>query len=209
MIGPRGIAETLAAHLTAHLTDEVDRLEHELGPVVDPGDVAALPELSARPHLIGSTQLPVLGVGLDDWPFVIVIVRRMSRQRRVDISEDGVVAYERDYPTRVFGFARGDGYHATAAVRDRLILAISETLLRHHSFGAPGQVMRILGNELVEEYSDVAPETDAENADTIGAAYVEVPVRVHELVTPVLPPFGPITEVGIDTPPLSRHPALE
>lgn len=209
MIGPRGVANALAAHLEVHLDAEVVRLEGELGPVLDPTwtDADLHPPLSARPQLIASVQLPPLAVHIGDWPFVLVIVRRMATQRRIDVDDDGSITYERDYPTRLFGYGRGTGYHATAAVRDRLILALTETILRRQTFGAAGGAMRVVETGLVEEYSDTTLAGDA-TADTIAGAYIETVVRSTEVLTPVEDPFGPMTEAALDTPHLPPHPAL-
>lgn len=203
MNGAQGVAVAIDAFLIANVQAEMDRLAVELGPPVPDAD-PSVPQLDAVPRLFAPHQLAVDDVGIDDWPFVVTVVTRMQRQRRIDVFDDGSIAYERDYPCRVFGWARGDGFGFTAAVRDRLTLGIVTTLLRDQRFGVDW--LRLEEASLQEFYSDVGDDTTL--AATIAASRIEFTVCAAELLTPTRPPLGVVDETVLTTRPLANHPAL-
>lgn len=206
MRGPDGVAAAIAAHLVTRLPGEVDRLAGELGVVTTDPLNPDVPDLDAMPRIVATAPIPTGDVGIADWPFVVVLVRRMRKQLRVDVAATGAVVYEREYPVRVFGWARGDGYHITRAVRDRLVLALVETMLRWQSFGTDGE-MRVREDTLTEEYSDVGVDEDL--GATVAAGYLEVVVVATETLTPAVAPVGVVDVATPDTQHLPPHPALD
>jgi hypothetical protein len=204
VIGPDGLAEALAAFINDNMPPNVNRLADELGQVVHDPFAGAELTLDAQPRLVSTTQLPTDAVPLDYWPFVVVVVGRMTGQRRVDV-RDGNVIYERDYQTRLWWWARGDGYSYTSAVRGRGLLALGETLLRAQTFGTAEGKARISDVDWREEYSDVGE--DPETRDTIAAAYIETTVTCEETLTGT-EPLGVANTFEVDTRALDHHPAL-
>jgi hypothetical protein len=212
MLGPEGVAVLISGYLHDTTPGIVDRLAGELGPpeeppVDDPADTdPAAAVLTARPVLFASTELAVDTVGMDDWPFVITTAATMKRMRRTDVLPGGGIVYSCTYPMRVVAWVRGDGFHSTARIRDRLILAIRESLLLDQTAGDP----RFAVDETtwVERYSDVDRDADLEVAQTVAAASADFEVTVSETLTPMLPANPPATEVDLDTQRLPAHPAL-
>lgn len=207
MLGPRIVADAVAGHLAALVGGTLDVLEAEHGPVLlDPDSPAAGPTGDPAPKLVASTQLSVDGVGVDDWPFLLVVMQRMRKIARVDVDDDGSVLYRCEYPGRVFVWVRGDGFHGVAGLRDRLTLAVRQSLLANQRFGVPAGPMSLLEDELKEAYSDVG--VDEELHATVGAAFVEIVVVTHERMAPGTPPAGVAGTVEVDTRTLPAHPAL-
>lgn len=218
MLGARGVAEAIKDQLLARMPDETDRIAGDLDVPVPPVVVGSDPhvvELDAQVRLFASTQLLTDDVGIDDWPFLMVVPTRMSGQKRVDVTADGYPVYQRTYRIRVWTFARGDGVHFVAAVRDRVMLVAAETLLRWQTFGSDERSMRVLENDWTEEYSDVGPDPNL--GTTVAAGYIDFAVEVTEVLTavpilPALPLDAPDPDgrpVDLDTRPLPPHPALD
>lgn len=213
MLGPEGVSQLLAAYLCATTPGIVTRLAEELGqpepdPLLDPDNPDDPPaaELDAQPRVFPSTEIAIDSVGLDDWPFVISIAAAMKRMRRTDVLPDGSVVYSCTYPARVIVWARGDGFHSTARIRDRLILAVRESLLLGPTAGDPR--FAIDETSWVERYSDVDKDANLEVAQTVAAASADFDMTVSETLTPLLPANPPATEVDLDTTRLPPHPAL-
>ena len=206
MLGPREVASAISDVLVAHLPAEVDRLAAAIGPVVpDSPDLGANPDLDAKPRLIAATQLSALDVGYDDWPFVLVVPQNLRSLRRVQVTDDGNYVYVARYPVRIFTWARGDGYHFTAAVRDRLILAVRETLLRRQHLEDAGHALELDETSWSESYSDVGVD-DVLKA-TVAAAYADTEWVVSSLLEPLVAPAG--TADTLDTRVQNLpHPAL-
>ena len=206
MIGGRGLADALAQFLYAEMPGNVDRLATELGQAVDDpfgGDELLL---DAQPQFIASTQIPTAAVAIDLWPFVVVVVGRMTAQRRVGVDGSANVQYERDYTVRLWYWARGDGFTITAAVRDRGLLALGETLLRGQTFGTAEGGARINEEAWREEYSDVGE--DPVTRATEAAAFIETTVTSLEWLTSPNAVRGVANTIQVDTRSLPVHPAL-
>lgn len=219
MLGPREVATAIADVLSAHLPAEVDRLAVELGVAVPAlpdqagegagGDSTAgvdgALELDAQPRLVAATQLSALDVGYDDWPFVLVVPQNLRSLRRVQVTDSGQYVYVARYPVRIFTWARGDGYHFTAAVRDRLILAVRETLLRRQHLEDAGHALELDETTWSESYSDVGVD-DVLKA-TVAAAYADTEWVVSSLLTPLAGPLGQVDTLDTRGQVLP-HPAL-
>lgn len=212
MLGPEGVAILVNGYLTVRVPVIVDRLAAELGPpdpppIADPADAdPAAAVLDARPQLFAATELAAHTVGLDDWPFVVTIAATMKRMRRTDVLPGGGIVYSCTYPVRVVAWARGDGFHSTSRIRDRLILAIREAMLLDQSAGDAR--FSLDETSWVERYSDVDRDASLEVAQTVAAASADFDVTVSETLTPLVPPNPPATEVDLDTRRLPPHPAL-
>lgn len=195
MIGPRGLAEALGGFLVAEMPANVDRLAAENGSVVDDPFSGNELTLDAMPVFVATVGIPTQGVAYDHWPFVVVIVRRMVRQVRVNVAPDASVDYERTYDCQFWCWARGDGYTITAAVRDRMMLALGETLLRAQSFGTiTGRVDEASWSE---EYSDVGGGDDPDLHATQAAGYISTQVTITETMAPPRPVRGAIGRVQL------------
>ncbi len=207
MFGPETVAIRVAEYLRTTMPMIVQRLADELGEPAPDSDPPGVPPLDAMPQLFASTQIAVRDVGLDDWPFVIVMGLAMRSLRRTDVAPDGTITYTCTYPVRVFYWARGDGFHATARVRDRMVLAGREALLVDPSLGDPRFLVQHV--TMVERYSDV-DEDEAPNSElaTVAVASADFDVIVDEPLTPLVPGGPPVTGLDLDTQVLPRHPAL-
>lgn len=204
MNGPQELAELVAQFLSDHIEAELDRIALERGQVtVDPfkGEEWAL---DAKPAFIAATDIASQDVSLDSWPFVVVSTARMSGQRRVDVLGDASVVYRRTYPIRFYIWARGDGYHYTAAVRARLLVGVGECVLRHPTFGTT--TVRVNENDWTEDYSGVGDDVDL---GTVAAGYIETSIDVDETLAPPHPVKGTANTIRLDTQALPAHPAFQ
>lgn len=229
MLGASGVAALLSDYLNETLPGVIIRLDAELGPVLPPEvgmadgpgvaddfdlDTAGgmtvdgtdlPPPLSVQPIVIAAAMIDVESVGIDDWPFLVIVVQSMRRMRFLEFTDAGARVFECTYPTAVFSYARGDGFHSTDAIRARLVLAVRETLLV--SVNGGGTEFVIDESTLVERYSDIG--SDEVLHATVAAGRTDLDVRVTEVLTPLSPAVGVVATVQPDTRPLPPHPALD
>ena len=178
MIGPDGAARKLAQHLADFLPARIELLRQQQG------DVVGGPDAQVIPRLIHFTQVPILDVGVNDWPFLLVIPMQTNRMLLTDTLDDGTKKYDCMYLTRVFVYVRGVGFDQVSSIRGRLLLATREVLLAKPS---PGSGIKIEPAEMTEEHSDVA--TSEELGGSIAASYIDVDLKVAELLSPADPAY--------------------
>lgn len=188
--GPAGAAQAFADLLYARLPAEVARLEAELGPAVPLSEEPPHPVLDATPRMVTTRTVdPDFGeVSIVDYPFVVVLPSRLVR---ADYSRgragDGSVARMR-YAMGLVLFAAGQGYGATQAVRDRLLLATRETLLRWPKLGlGADSPIELDPNSLRESYAPTG--IDDRLASHVTAARLDVEAVLTERVAPVDPGY--------------------
>jgi hypothetical protein len=219
MTGPEGLAAALAALLEANVVAEVTNTILELGPLADgtglpanpgdPTDDAAILALVTPQLIAPAPPDDVTNVQVDQWPFLAVSVQRAPQLRRLDMdpwsgppglggSQVAGIVYEVTYQARLNTWVRGDGYEQTRAVRDRLALAVRQTVLRHQLVAGG---IRLVEQTVLEEYSPVGLDTTLEA--TVGVAYLQAQWRAQEtLLTDTDGPASSVTvTVGrLDTP---------
>lgn len=202
MLGPESVGQQLEQLLAAAVPARVVVLDAELGPIV-PGELDG--EDLVTPRLVTSTMIPARDVAIGDWPFLVVVVQRASRFVRADV-DDGALLFDVDYPAHVFVWARGDGWHHTARVRERLTLAVREVLLGRQQLTPD---IRLTESTYREAYSEVG--TDPELGATVAATRIEATFTARERLTPPAP-LGSVATISVDTPHLgwtaAPHPAL-
>lgn len=210
MIGPEGAANALAELLTEHLADQaarvVDRLE------VHDEDATRLERSYYVPQRIEPRQL--LDLPIDHWPAFLVVARRLTRLKPVDVSAAAASAsatvFAATYELRVFTYARGLDDATTDLARKRLTLAVRETLLEHLAFTVTVGGEQVAGTidplSIAEEYSDIG--YDEELAATIAASQTDLTATLEE-VTP-LAVEAPVAEdpAAVDLAAIP-HPALD
>lgn len=208
MLGAREVSDAVADRLAELLPSEVSRLDAELGTATAgtvPGE-DPVADLDAQPRLVTSTATPAEGVGFDHWPLVQVAAPRIVSTAVVDRGgPEGDLVRQR-WSLRLGVWARGDGYERTAAVRDRLTLAVLELLLRHPAWRLERGTIAVVPDRLAGEVATV--EEDGQGA-MVSAARVSVEVDVDSWLTPARAEHGPATTVTTDTRAMPyRHPAL-
>lgn len=214
MLGIRETAQLLADRAMDHLPGEVARLAGELGAAVavplPPSEEG--PEqvitLDAIPRMYAATQLRPEYIGAEDWPFVMVVPRAMTALKTMDEAPDGRQLKRATWTTRWWLYARGDGYHITAAVRDRLTLAMMEMLLRDPAWS--GELYGVpYGVEVQVENMTAQPsDLDDALASIIGGCWIEAPVHITSWLAPLHAP-SPVTAVTHTVTRLEDvHPAL-
>ncbi len=210
MIGPEGAANALAELLTEHLADQAAQVVARLE--VHDEDATRLERSYYVPQRIEPRQLNDLPI--DDWPAFLVVARRLTRLKPVDVSAAAASAsatvYAATYELRVFTYARGLDDATTDLARKRLTLAVRETLLEHLAFTVTVGGAEVSGTidplSIVEEYSDIG--FDEELAATIAASQTDLTATLEE-VTP-LAVEAPVAEdpAAVDLAAIP-HPALD
>lgn len=193
MNGPEDVAEAIRSHLATALPERLALLRLALA-----ADEATLPD----PALITAQERDLLDLG--EWPALFVVVQRLARLRRVDgPNADGTLDYLADYPTRVFGFVRGQGYETVDLLRKRYVRAVREALFTAQ------EATHIDEASYVESYSDVDEDSQKRS---IAGFYADVTVTVPETMpapsAPVPAPDPDGWDLVIDVEALP-HPALD
>jgi hypothetical protein len=209
VIGPEGVGLLIAGVLSDTIVAEVDALAAELGPLADgtgtDPDEALAPVSLVAPQLISPAPPDdVTVVPVDQWPFLAVSVRATPRIVLIDTdpylgAPGGPISgdvYDCDYTARIYTWVRGDGYTQTKAIRDRLMLAVRQVLLRNQASTSARLVADRGGSALTEDFAPIG--VDAQLQQTIGAGWTQGVWRVQEtLGQPAIDPSPTQTVVTV------------
>lgn len=152
MIGPEGVAASLAALLRDAIVEEVAVTTAVNGPLMDGTglptdddpdvvDADAIAALVTPRLIVPAPPADISEVQIDDWPFLAIDVRSAPKSAPLPsagtppgIDVGNARDYTFEYEARVFTWVRGDGYTQVKAVRDRLMLTVRQVLLRNQQF---------------------------------------------------------------------------
>lgn len=177
MPGVAPLVGAIVDRLTATIEDELDRLEAAFGrpvPVLVPPDDPAS-DLWRLPGLISGN--PQARVEPDDYPAVLVVPQATES---VDVADvvDGAAVFDVPYRIRVWAFCRYFTGPGVVACRDRLGLAIRQSLFRRPRLDDTRHLD--LGSWR-ESFSDV--DVDERDQNTVAGYWLDLLAHQIETVT--------------------------
>lgn len=180
----------LEEHMPATVYAIAERLELDTN-VDTAGHLSPPAEWSASP-------LP----RVEEFPALFIAPIGAPRVRLVDRADDGGRVYAVAYRQRVYVICRGDTFDEVADRRDRLMLALRETLLAAPTLGDAG--VTIDDTTWAESYSEVE---DDSLGRSLAGGYAEFELDVEETLAERRPAVGTVATIGVIVEP--RHPALD
>lgn len=195
LLGPDAALEVVLERLRTQLPVELALLEDRRGrpvPLPEPGD----PDLWRPPPTIAGSDRAVLQP--DDYPAILAVLQHTEEVRQVDIVDGGSVMVI-PYVIRLWALVRHWDHETVTAARNRLALAILQTMLRSVQLG-PDHRLRRKGWRT--SYSDVG--VDDTDQSTVSGWWGEFTIDARESLSPAS--LGTVDSIDTTTRP--PHPAL-